>query len=338
MVWHPRTLARKATNRLAGPYVAQLAERVEELGAPIADLRHSIEVLKAEISQMRSEAYEARGQIPALDDRVGALSEQISRLQLLLRHVYEEDPVQRARLYALREQEDYELAFTETEPLVSFIVPTYKRFEGLRDVSLPSILNQSYANVEVIVAGDGSPPQTEQVIAELDDPRIRFHNRSVRGPYPEDETVRWYMIGTPPFNDGLALARGRWIAALGDDDALRPEHTEVLLEAAQKHRYEHCYGRHEVHYPNGETLQVGSFPPSKGEYVLQSSLYHAGLRFFQMEPADYLSAEPNDWSLCRRMLAAGVRFGMVDAFLADKYESRYQAHADWSVHGAPSVE
>ena len=93
-----------------------------------------------------------------------------------------------------------------------------------------------------------------------------------------------------------------------------------------------------MHYPSGETLEVGSFPPQKGEYVLQASLYHAGLRFFELEPADHLYAEPNDWSLCRRMLAAGVRFGMVEDFVADKYESRYQSHSDWSTQGIPSVE
>lgn len=38
------------------------------------------------------------------------------------------------------------------------------------------------------------------------------------------------------------------------------------------------------------------------------------------------------------MLQAGVRFGMVDEILADKYESRYERHADWGVHGVPSVE
>ena len=195
---------------------------------------------------------------------------------------------------------------------------------------------QSYSNIEVIVAGDCAPPETEHMISELGDPRVRFHNRSVRGPYPEDETVRWYMIGTPPFNDGLSLTRGRWIAALGDDDAVRPDHTETLIRAAQGHRYESCYGRHQVHYPSGEVLDVGVFPPEKGEFVLQTTIFHAGLRFFQMEPADYLYAEPNDWSLCRRMLTAGVRFGMVPEFLADKHESRYHSHADWAESAFPA--
>lgn len=333
-----RRLFRRQADHIAGPYVADLGAHLADQDRALLDQATRIAELGTLVEAMRDELARAGAGLGELNDRTERLLKELGNNGELLRHVYEEDPAQRQRLYALRRTEDYEVAFTEAEPLVSFVVPTYDRFESLRDTSLPSILNQSYANLEVIVAGDCSPPDTEKVVAELGDPRVRFHNRSVRGPYPEDRSVRWYMLGTPPFNDGLALARGRWIAALGDDDAIRPEHTEALVRAAQEHRYEHCYGRHAVHYRDGETLEVGSFPPAKGEFVLQTALYHAGLSFFQMEPADHLSAEPNDWSLCRRMLQAGVRFGMVDEILADKYESRYESHADWGVHGIPSVD
>jgi glycosyltransferase involved in cell wall biosynthesis len=305
------------TNQFAGPYMGELHGRLDGLQISLEQSRHALGELRRDLSSLAGEV---------------AMTKQV------IRHLYEEVSANRRRLYRLRESPEYELSFTESEPLVSFVIPTHRRFESLRDVSLPSILGQTYQNVEIVVAGDGSPPDTESVISEFDDPRIRFHNRSVRGPYPDDESLRWYMIGTPPYNDGVAVARGRWIASLGDDDAVRPEHTEVLLEAAREHRHEHCYGRHQVHYPSGETLELGSFPPTKGEFVLQASLYHSGLRFFQMEPVDYLFEEPNDWSLCRRMLLAGVRFGMVDDIVADKNESRYQSHSDWSIRGVPSVE
>jgi hypothetical protein len=333
-----RRLFRRQADHIAGPYVADLGAHLADQDRALLDHATRLAELRTSIEAMQAEFARAGADLREQAARSERLLEELGRNREMLRHVYEEDPAQRQRLYRLRESEEYEPAFTEPEPLVSFVVPTYDRFESLRDTSLPSILNQTYSNLEVIVAGDCSPPQTEEVLVELGDPRIRFHNRSVRGPYPEDKSVRWYMIGTPPFNDGLALARGRWIAALGDDDAIRPDHTATLVAAAQENRYEHCYGRHAVHYRDGETLEIGAFPPEKGEYVLQTALYHAGLSFFQMEPADYLSAEPNDWSLCRRMLQAGVRFGMVDEILADKYESRYESHADWGIHGIPSVD
>jgi hypothetical protein len=302
-----RRSLRRVANRLVVPYTAPLGEELREV----------------------------RGQLAAADQRFEKV---MGDLLSVLRHTYERDAEQRRRLQLLRQSDDYELAFTEEEPLVSFIVPTYTRFESLREVSLPSILAQTYPNIEVIVAGDCSPPETGQTIAEIGDPRVKFHNRSVRGPYPADERRRWFMVGTPPFNDGLALARGRWIAILGDDDAVRPSHTEILLEAARSNRFEHCYGRMLVRYKSGESFDLGTFPPQLGEFGLQASLYHSGLRFFEMEHADYLFEEPNDWSLCRRMLMAGVRFGMVDEIVVDKFESRYEASSDWVEHGIPAVE
>jgi hypothetical protein len=326
-----RRTARRLIDQLAAPYLTELDAGLTQLDGRSEAIQGSVDSLSAELER-------ARGELGAVAEQVASLAGQVDRASQVLGHICYEVAANRRRLQELRRQNDYELAFTESEPLVSFVVPTYRRFETLRDVALPSILSQSYSNIEVIVAGDGSPAETEEVITALNDPRIRYHNRTVRGPYPADESVRWYMIGTPPYNDGVSIANGRWIATLGDDDAVRPDHTDRLLTAAQLNRYEHCYARHLVNYPNGEALDVGSFPPEMGAFVLQASIYHAGLRFFQLEPADYLFKEPNDWSLCRRMLEAGVRFGMIDDVLVDKHESRYRSHADWGTHGIPRVE
>jgi len=339
-----RGLSRRVSDRLAAPYVLDLATRMGELHARIAEMNGRVEEANQRLDALQKSLDASRvesgqrfqGVADDLGGRLDSLSGQVEISRRILRHVHDEEAAQRRRLQELRSGDEYEAAFGP-EPLVSFVVPTYTRFESLRDVSLPSILAQTYANFEVIVAGDCAPPETAQVIAELDDPRLRFHNRSVRGPYPDDPAVRWYSIGTPPYNDAVALARGQWIAGLGDDDAVRPDHLERLLAAAREDRLEHCYGLHEVHYRSGETLEVGAFPPERGQYVVQAAIYHAGLRFFQMDPVDYLFEEPNDWSLCRRMLTAGVRFGMIDRVVADKYESRYESHRDWE-SGIPAVE
>jgi hypothetical protein len=273
-----------------------------------------------------------------LEAKLSGLAREQSRIAGIVRHIDREDVANRRRLHVLRASEEYELAFTEPEPLVSFILPTYDRYESLRDVALPSILGQTYANVEVIVVGDTAPPETAAAIAAIDDPRVRYYNRAVRGPYPEDPAVRWYMLGTPPYNDGLGMVRGRWITAMADDDAIRPNHTESLVAAAQAGRFEHCYGRHMVRYRQGKDLELGSFPPVKGEFVMQASVYHSGLRFLQMGTSDYLYDEPNDWSYCQRMLEIGVRFGMIEEIVCDKHETRYDSHDDWGVHGIPEVE
>jgi len=136
--------------------------------------------------------------------------------------------------------EEYDLAYTEADPLVSFVLPTHKRYEALRDVALPSILAQTHANVEVVVVGDQAPAEDrggDRFAGRP--PRFATTNRTIRGPYPEDPSVRWYMIGSPPVQRrSPRWSAGRWIAAMADDDAVRPEFAEVLLAAAREGRFE----------------------------------------------------------------------------------------------------
>lgn len=280
---------------------------------------------------MHGELQEALGRIQAIEIEV-------RRAVAFSRHAYDEEPANRRRLWALRETEEYELAFTEPEPLVTFVVPTYTSYETLRDVALPSILGQTYANLEVIVVGDAAPPETAEAVAAIDDSRVRYYNRTNRGPYPEDPSRRWFVIGTPPINEALVRARGRWIATLGDDDAVRPTHTEHLLAAAREHRYEHCYGKQLVNFVEGEPMTLGVFPPELGQWGLQSALLHSGLRFFEAELSDADWPEPNDWSMCRRMLRAGVRTGMIDEIVVDKFETRRSSSEAWKEGKVPEVD
>jgi len=339
----PAELARRTADRLVAPYISGIAARLSSVQQAVMDLHGRLAGVEerqlAELSQLE----QLRDRLAALEQRAAELAagaegdrdraaidrDHAALDRQMLREVYERADERRRELYSLRESEEYELAFTESEPLVSFVVPTYDRHESLRERAIPSILAQGYRNLEVIVAGDGSPPEVEASVREFDDPRIRFTNRTVRGPYPEDPKRRWFMSGTPPLNDGVALARGRWIAILGDDDEVLPHHTERLVELYRGQRLELAYGQLTVRFANGEETEVGEFPPRLGHFALQFSIYHAGLRFFQFEPSDVLYEEPNDWSLARRMLAAGVRFGMRDEIVAIKNEANVPSRAAW---------
>ena len=316
----PAKRARRVTDKVVSPYVNGLADQLSAVHQSVLDLSARLDGIQSQLAALDTRST-------ALEAQVADISDALRSDRQILREVYERADEQRLRLYDLRRSDDYEAAFTEEEPLVSFVVPTYDRYESLRDVSLPSILNQSYRNIEVIVAGDCSPPETEAAVRELDDPRLRFINRTVNGPYPADPERRWFMVGTPPMNDGVAQARGRWIAILGDDDEVLPNHTDRLVAAAQEQRLEFPYGRLTVKFGDGSELGLGKFPPEYGHFTLQFSIYHAGLRFFQFEPLDVFYSEANDWSLARWMIAAGVRFGMIDDLVAVKHESRTSRQA-----------
>jgi Glycosyl transferase family 2 len=269
--------------------------------------------------------YDAR----VLQPLRGSLDDKLRRIVDILQVIAEDESSARGRVAEARASDEYLLAYEEPEPLVSIVMPTYLSWETLRDVALPSALAQTYENIEVVVVGDSAPSETREVIRALGDPRVRFENLPMRGPYPDEPERRWLVSGTPPFNAAVHMARGRWIAPCADDDALVPEHVEWLLAEARERRIELVYGRLRVHTPSGETTVVGDFPPRLGEFGLQGALYHAGLGF-DLHLADELFDIPNDWALCRRMMRAGVRIGMIDAVVTDYYPS-----VDWGRRERP---
>lgn len=303
-----------------------------------SDLHGRLDGLHSSLTSLQERVLGLHTAFVDLNARLDRLEGEVGRGVEIARHTYDEEPANRRRLHQLRRSEEYELAFTESEPLVTFIVPTYRSFETLRDVALPSILEQEYSNLEVIVSGDCAPPETAAVVAGFDDPRLVYINRTIRGPYPEDPAKRWFGIGGPPVNDALAIARGRWIATLGDDDAVRPTHTRDLLAAAREHRYEHCYGLQQVNFAEGEPLVLGEFPPRIGHWGMQAAIYHSGLRFFEAELSDAIYDEPSDWSKCRRMIRAGVRFGMIETIVVDKNETRRRSAEEWERGEVPIAE
>jgi hypothetical protein len=329
---------RAAAGRVLAPLLSR-RRQLRRIEASLAQVHEELGIvhlgLRDDIGQASTTLRDDLGRVHA--DLLDA-ADDVRMSTALLRHVYEAQPESRRRVAAARRGESYELAFTEAEPLVSFVVPTYDSHESLLERALPSILGQGYENLEVIIVGDGSPPEASAAIRSVTDKRVRFYERTVRGPYPGDPSKRWFVVGSPPYDDGLALARGRWLACLDDDDAVRPDHTELLLRAATSNHFEHCYGRQLVHFDEGDPVEVGAFPPRIGEYGLQASIYHEAYRFFGTIPIDAEFREPNDWSLCRRMLEAGVRFGMVDAVVVDKHERRRRSAAEWLDGVPPRVD
>jgi len=235
--------------------------------------------------------------------------------------VRDDDERARARLWALRNSPEYALAYDDPDPLVSIIVTTYHNWQLMRDRCLPSLLAQTHENIEVIVIGDAAPPEAGETVAAFGDPRLRYVNLPYNGPYPEDPRSAWLVSGTTPWNTGLALARGRWIASNSDDDAFRPDLVSSLLDFARAERAEVPYGLITQLEPGGGSTQLGGFPPRHGQWGTQASLLHAGLRFMPMHPSDWMFGVPNDSSLLQRMLRIGVRFAMLEQPVVDYYPS-----------------
>ena len=275
-----------------------VADKIWALGVSLEEMRVEQRRLAQEVSTMRLDLM-AVGQL-ALDD----------------------ESATRRALEAARAAPDYEAPFTESDPLVTVCIPTYRNRQQLFERSIPSALAQDHANIEVVVVGDDALPEIATGIERLNDSRVRYENLAVRGPYPDDPHQRWLVAGTGPLNRAFELARGRWIAVNNDDDALRPNHISALLAQAQDSRDEVVYGQLLQHAPDGSAHILGVFPPISHGFGWQLALQHRAMRLFEFKLSAALFGEPGDWNRARRMLRAGVRFRMTNEIVCDYYPSK----------------
>lgn len=107
-------------------------------------------------------------------------------------------------------------------PLVSIIVPVFNGERYLRE-SLDSILAQTYPRTEIIVMDDASTDGTPGIIASYGD-RI-CHSRQ-----PRNRGIYGNM------NDGIAMAKGEYIAIYHADDVYDSKIVEREVEFLQQHR------------------------------------------------------------------------------------------------------
>jgi glycosyltransferase involved in cell wall biosynthesis len=105
-------------------------------------------------------------------------------------------------------------------PEVTVVIPTRDRWTLLASAALPAALGQEEVEVEVVVVDDGSTDETPERLEELTDPRLR----SVR--LANSQGVARAR------NAGIAIARGRWLAFLDDDDVWSPRKLRLQLDAA----------------------------------------------------------------------------------------------------------
>jgi len=104
--------------------------------------------------------------------------------------------------------------------LISIIIPTYNR-GGLIINTINSVLNQTYLNWELIIVDDGSTDNTKEIIASVNDSRIKYIYRENKGP-------------SAARNTGIKNANGEYIAFLDSDDEWLPEKIERQIKFLDK--------------------------------------------------------------------------------------------------------
>jgi glycosyltransferase involved in cell wall biosynthesis len=224
-----------------------------------------------------------------------------------------------------RAEPAYQAAFEEVDPLVSVCVGTFNRMRLLTERCLPSLLSQSYRNLEILVVGDACTDGTAERIAALCDPRIHFLNLSQRGAYPMDPHLRWMVAGSTPVNMALGMAKGSWITHLDDDDEYDSERIEKLLVLARKERADVVYHPFDYEKANGKWAINPADGFRKDRVSTSSVFYHHWLRCLPWDLKAYEYREPGDWNRFRKMLYLGVRVARHPDRLLRHYRERNNA-------------
>ena len=133
------------------------------------------------------------------------------------------------------------------EPLVSVIIPTYKRPEKLPR-AIASVLNQTYSNVEIIIVDDNNPEtdarkRTEEIMSTYaDNPRVRYikHEKNKNG--------------SAARNTGARYSQAKYVAFLDDDDEFLPEKIAAQVKRLEElpDEYAVCYTKVVFEKENGK--------------------------------------------------------------------------------------
>ena len=135
---------------------------------------------------------------------------------------------------------------SETQPLVSIIIPVYNVCDYLAE-ALDSVLAQSYRNLEILVINDGSTDGSGKICDDYArrDGRIRVIHQKNRGV----STAR---------NAGLNATTGDLVAFLDSDDRYHDTFIESLVSVLLTENTDMAICRYTVHQTKGTMAYMGT--------------------------------------------------------------------------------
>jgi hypothetical protein len=188
-----------------------------------------------------------------------------------------------------------------SRPLITVIVATYNRSRLLIERCIPSILRQTYDHFELIVVGDCCTDDTEELVSQIKDPRLKFHNLPERGRYPSDPIRRWLVAGTEPLNTALSAAQGDFITHLDDDDEYVPDRLEKLVNFAIEHQCDFVWHPFWWEQDDGSWIINQAVELAHAETTNGAVLYRGWFKNLPWKMDAYRLMEPGDWNRCRRI-------------------------------------
>lgn len=138
----------------------------------------------------------------------------------------------------------------------SVVIPLYNKAYSIQRC-IDSVLNQSYTNFEIIVVNDGSIDKSLELIERYKkhDERIVLISRENRG-----------LIAS--LNEGIALAKGEYIARMDADDISILNRFELQYNFMLKNDLDICGGDFISIDELGNYVKINSVPKTKDEILI----------------------------------------------------------------------
>lgn len=209
------------------------------------------------------------------------------------------------------------VAVSSPRPVVSIITPTwYHRHDLLLTRCIPSVDAQTYPNVEHMIISDGPDPELAEKMFPLQ--RAGQRSRWFLQLPEHDPAPHWGHLSRL---HGIELAAGELIGYVDDDDALRPRHVELLVDALLANpEAGWAFSKMASHTSGDAVNEIGHGPPSAGNIGTPMILHRREtLEHGTWGPSSALE----DWELVNRWLRVGIGYTRVEEVTIDVWPSVY---------------
>lgn len=203
------------------------------------------------------------------------------------------------------------------EPLITVIILTYNR--GLHiEKAIYNVLNQTYVNTEVLIIDDNSTDNTENVINQIQDNRIKY------------KKLDKHLGASGAWNVGIECARGEYIAFQTGDALWYPEKLQLEMEKLLK---EDCgmvfckfktIGGQESIIPVEDTFDLSICEHGMADFLIEenrigtSTVLLKKALLNQYGGFDEKMKTLEDWELAIR-ISMNTKVGFVNQILMDAY-------------------
>lgn len=233
-----------------------------------------------------------------------------------------------------------------SKPLISVIIQSHNRPHFLLNHSIPSVINQSLSDWELIVVGDGPDDnQIRNIVNSFSDSRIKYIE--IERPDYNDlsEEALCNCSGAEARNRGLQIACGKYIAPLEDDSEFTINHLLESITFLEKYPLDFVYGStiiRDCEFENEYTdfisweknVKEGLFPHINIMYH-SSVLYRSKYKTLCYPTNGDISAELGLW---RKIYSEGAKIGGLSTPQSIFYKPAGEIKVRINIPFTPSIE